>query len=279
MTRFFVTTLVTLLSVATIATEKSNNTVKLYALNCGTTQVSDMKDFSVKGKMNGEKETLIVPCYLIRHPKGDLLWDTGHDVVLATMPDGFTIEAYHLELKTTLTEQLKQLSLSPLDIEYLSLSHSHTDHSGNANLFSSSTFIINELEHKIMFSDENKLKNQDIQSYAALEKSKTILFKNVHDVFDDKTVMIKSMPGHTPGSSVLLVRLMNSGNLLLTGDLYTHERARTLDTISIYNSDQLATIESREKFEKLAIKEKARVVIQHSMVDFTSLPAFPDFLD
>ena len=75
MTRFFVTTLVTLLSVATIATEKSNNTVKLYALNCGTTQVSDMKDFSVKGKMNGEKETLIVPCYLIRHPKGDLLWE------------------------------------------------------------------------------------------------------------------------------------------------------------------------------------------------------------
>ena len=130
-----------------------------------------------------------------------------------------------------------------------------------------------------MFSDEKKQQNQDIQSYSAIEKSNTVMFTDEHDVFGDKTVIINSMPGQTPGSSVLLLRLENSGSLLLTGDLYTHDKAREMGTVPVFNTDKLATLKSREKFEALVKKERARVVIQHSMLDFEKLPTFPEFLD
>ncbi len=98
-------------------------------------------------------------------------------------------------------------------------------------------------------------------------------------MFGDGTVVIKSMPGHTPGSSVLLIRLKNSGSVLLTGDLYTHARSRELGTMPTFVFDKEKTCESRKRFEALAKKEKARVMIQHARGDFEALPRFPAFLD
>ena len=86
------------------------------------------------------------------------------------------------------------------------------------------------------------------------------------------------MPGHTPGSSVLLVRLKEAGNILLTGDLYVHARGRKLQTMHQYNEKPL-TNNSRKRFEYIAKKENARVIIQHEKLDFERLPKFPKFLD
>lgn len=255
----------------------NNDRIKLYAMNCGTLDVSDMSVFSSDGKYHDEKIHLVIPCFLIRHPKGDLLWDTGNSDEMADNPDGVTFGIWHYKLKTKLTEQLAQLNLAPSDIEYLSLSHAHPDHSGNANLFSGSTFIVNELEQQYMFSDEIKVMFGG--SYSALENANTLSFTNEHDVFGDGTLVIKSMPGHTPGSSVLLIRLENSGNILLTGDLYTHARARELKTIFTYNTDKDITIDSRQKFEALVKDKNARVIIQHEKADFDALPTYPAFLD
>jgi N-acyl homoserine lactone hydrolase len=86
------------------------------------------------------------------------------------------------------------------------------------------------------------------------------------------------MPGHTPGSSVLLVRLNKAGNILLTGDLYLHAQGRKLNTVLQYNV-KAVTIDSRIKFEVLAKKENARVIIQHDKQDFERLPVFPKYLN
>lgn len=72
-----------------------------------------------------------------------------------------------------------------------------------------------------------------------------VTFSEAHDVFDDGSVVIQSMPGHTPGSSVLIIRLKEAGNILLTGDLYVHARARKLKTMHRYN-DMQVTLDSRE---------------------------------
>lgn len=58
-------------------------------------------------------------------------------------------------MRNTLSSHLNQLGLLPSDINYLPISHSHDDHLGNANLFADSTFIVNELEYQLMFSDES----------------------------------------------------------------------------------------------------------------------------
>lgn len=253
-----------------------NSNIKLYAIDCGTYDVSDMEVLSSTGEYDGQKLKMANPCFLIRHPKGDLLWDTGHIDSLADNSDGEISGVWHAKLKIKLMEQLSHLKITSKDIEYLSLSHAHPDHSGNANKFVESTFIVNELERKYMFSEQTK--SYFGEFYSELKNAKTISFTSKYDVFDDDTVVIHSMPGHTPGSSVLLVRLNKAGNILLSGDLYVHARGRKLKTMHQYNVKPL-TIDSRQKFEDLAIKENARVIIQHEKLDFELLPKFPKFLD
>ncbi|NQZ07610.1 MAG: N-acyl homoserine lactonase family protein [Algicola sp.] len=254
--------------------------VKLYAMDCGITDISDMSDFSIEGKYKGEKLTLVYPCFLISHPKGDLIWDTGLPQTIADMPGGLKMGVYHMQVKANLKQQLGQLNMTTKDIEFLSLSHSHFDHVGNANLFAQSTFIVNAPEREYMFSDNRKHTDQDsLALYSELEKAKTTTFNNEHDVFGDGTVMIKSMPGHTVGSAILMLKLAKAGPVILTGDLYTHARARTMETFTRYHGDQAQTKRSREAFEDLVKQKKARVIIQHEKADYDALPAFPMYLE
>ena len=51
--------------------------LKLYAMNCGELEFADVDMFADDGSMKGVARTLADPCYLIRHPGGDLLWDSG----------------------------------------------------------------------------------------------------------------------------------------------------------------------------------------------------------
>ncbi|WP_448548449.1 N-acyl homoserine lactonase family protein [Thalassotalea fusca] len=251
--------------------------LRLYALNCGTIDVSDMRDLSDNGQYDGESVSLVNPCFLIRHEKGDLIWDTGHIDSLAESSNGQISGVWHSKMQVKLEQQLAQLQLEPKDIEYLALSHIHPDHSGNANLFSHSTFLVNTQERAYMFSD--KIKSYFGSYYAELESAKTITFENEYDVFGDDSVVITTLPGHTPGSSVLLVRLAETGNVLLTGDLYVHAKGRELNTMHRYNTDKAETLKSRAKFEALAKKENARIIIQHEKSDFESLPSFPSYLN
>jgi N-acyl homoserine lactone hydrolase len=51
--------------------------LRLYVLDCGHATFKDMGGFSDTGEYDGKSGEIAVPCFLVRHPKGDLLWDTG----------------------------------------------------------------------------------------------------------------------------------------------------------------------------------------------------------
>ena len=265
------------LSVLGMNENSLNTNLKLYALDCGTMDVNDMEVLSSTGAFDKQKTTLVNPCFLVRHPKGDLIWDTGMNDSLADKPNGEVSGVWHSKMATKLSTQLEVLGLTAADIEYLALSHAHPDHSGNANQFAESTFIVNKREKAFMFSQQ--INAMFGMNYSQLKQAKTIEFENEKDVFGDGSVVIKAMPGHTPGSAVLLLRLAKAGNLLFTGDLYIHAKGRELNTMHQYNVNKKQTLESRKKFEALAVKENARVVIQHEVKDFNKLPKFPAFLN
>jgi len=75
------------------------------------------------------------------------------------------------------------------------------------------------------------------------------------------------------------VRLKNTGAVLLSGDLYHLKKACERRTGPSFNTDVAQTLESMDAFERLARRENARVIIQHSMEDFESLPRLPGYLD
>ncbi|MDB4077109.1 N-acyl homoserine lactonase family protein [Porticoccaceae bacterium] len=253
--------------------QNAGNPLSLYTFDCGSIEISNLDAFSSNGDYAGLSGSLTNTCYLIRHPQGDLLWDLGlPDALVGIGPQ--TEGIFTTTLERTLIEQLADIGLTAQDIEFISISHSHFDHSGQAALFPESQWLVNKNEFDYMFStDTNKAQNA-----AFAELSNSIHTGNL-DVFGDGSVMILELPGHTPGHSVLQVNLTESGPVLLTGDLYHRTESRELKRVPRFNSDEPQTRESMDLFEILATESGARVIIQHEPADVASLPKPPAFLE
>jgi len=74
-----------LVAVATFAHATDAPTdIRLYVLDCGRIDARDMGMFDDSGTLDGKPGTMSVPCFLIRHPKGILLWETGWAMPLPT---------------------------------------------------------------------------------------------------------------------------------------------------------------------------------------------------
>ncbi|MDX2235481.1 MAG: N-acyl homoserine lactonase family protein [Hyphomonadaceae bacterium] len=253
--------------------------VKIYAMDCGRIAFKDVDAFADDGSMKGVAMTLVDPCYLIRHPAGDLLWDTGLPESLADLPNGFTPPddpSVTVSVPKKLTAYLADLGMTPADIEFVSLSHLHFDHTGNGNLFAASTWIVDKDERDAMFTDAAR-KSQDFAGYSALENAKTTLIEGdrVHDVFGDGSVVIHQAPGHTPGHTVLLVKTAQAGPVLLTGDLYHLPTSREKRLVPRFNVDRAQTLAAMDKVDAMEKSLGAKVVRQHLPEDFALFPAFP----
>ncbi|MEM9670319.1 MAG: N-acyl homoserine lactonase family protein [Pseudomonadota bacterium] len=258
--------------------------LSMYVLDCGTIDVSDLDAFSSAGDYAGQTTTLGNACFLIRHPDGDLIWDLGLPTEIAgTEPQQTNI--FTVSMDFTLTDQLTELGLAPSAIEYVSISHSHFDHSGQAGQFPESTWLVHSDEYALMFpsAEENVDEAGEAQAdnpaqnpfadFAVLEAER---FTGVKDVFGDGSVAIHPMPGHTPGHTVLFVDLPEAGPMLLSGDLYHRRESRDLRRVPRFNSDEEETLSSMDAFEALAAEKGARIVIQHSAEDLSELPASPE---
>jgi glyoxylase-like metal-dependent hydrolase (beta-lactamase superfamily II) len=269
-------TLATVFVAAAAPALATDSDVALYAMDCGRMSLPDADAFADDGAYKGVAKALVVPCYLIRHPKGDLIWDTGLPearVDAPTKPPGMT-------LARKLTDQLKDLGLTPADIEYVSVSHSHFDHIGNGGLFAGSTWIVDADERAYAFRPQARADKIQFGAYSALENARTIEIKSdaPYDVFGDGSVQIFPAPGHTPGHTVLLVKLAGAGPVLLTGDLWHIAESRAAKRVPRFNVDRAQTLKSYEAVEQLAAETKARVVRQHVPEDFDAVPKFPQAL-
>ncbi|MGB5692354.1 MAG: N-acyl homoserine lactonase family protein, partial [Flavobacteriaceae bacterium] len=96
--------------------------------------------------------------------------------------------------------------------------------------------------------------------------------------FGDGTVVLKYMPGHTPGHQVLFLDLKKHGPVLLSGDLYHFSENREFKRIPIFNYDLEQTRRSMSLFEAFAEEKKAKVYLQHQKEDFLSMPEAPEYL-
>jgi len=258
---------------------------RLYVFDCGRLE-GDPVRFNLKREEMATTD-MSVACYLVAHPKGNLIWDTGAvpdaDVKSENQPTRYHIILPNTERYVTLTKSLKrqlaEAGYTPKDINYLALSHYHWDHTANNNDFAHATWLVRQVERDAMFS----AKLPDLvqaSTYSALKNSKTVIIKtDDYDVFGDATVVIKSAPGHTPGHQVLLVTLAKTGPVVLSGDLYHYPEERTLDRVPTFDADAAQNRKARAAIDALVKSHRAQLWIQHDFKGNAALKKGPAFYD
>ena len=250
--------------------------LKLYIFECGRIMIDDVGRFSIEDHETEVRE-LVVPCYVVEHPDGRMLWDGGLPSAYNnpdTRPD-------NVRLERTLAQQLADLDLGfdLTTLDYVAFSHLHYDHVGVANEVEGATWLVQRPEHNAMFVEPDTVPSAQPALYENLRDAETVILDGDHDVFGDGRVRLISAPGHTPGHQVLFLDLAQTGPLVLSGDLYHFRISREQRRVPTFNYDAEATLASMDRVEAFVEEAAATFWIEHDLALFQELAKAPDYYE
>ena len=265
--------------------------MKLYVFSSGGLTL----DKSIIQNGSSGKVTIPVGFYLIRHPKGDVLFDCGNNDKIISDPDYWGPFVKALDPVRTpdvaIDTQLAKVDVKPSDIKYVVLGHFHVDHAGNIGKFLESTFVYQRDEIRNAFwpapgfavffitSDFSMLRNNVGASMPS--KYKTIELDGDLDLFGDHSIEIHRTVSHTPGSQMMVVRLPKTGTVVLTSDaVYLPENLdkNILPSIgSVYNPPGM--LDAYAWVRRVRDTEGASVFMAHDPDGFKAQKHAPEFYD
>jgi glyoxylase-like metal-dependent hydrolase (beta-lactamase superfamily II) len=245
---------------------------KLYILNCGEGTAGDISRWS-PGVNEGQSMPFVDNCYLIKHAQGWFLWDTGIPDAVAAMPNGLAPadpKAITWYRPKTLAAQLDQLGVKPADIKAMAVSHTHPDHIGNVEMFSTAMLYVQKAEYEWPGpNDQPRFKPEH----------PVTLLEGDRDVFGDGSLVILSTPGHTPGHQSLLVKLPKTGEVVLSGDAVHFKSNWDNRRVPSLNFSKEATVFSMEKLDAILQRDHAQLWINHDKAQRDTLKLAPEFYD
>jgi N-acyl homoserine lactone hydrolase len=283
-----------LVLVATAVQAESPAGMRLYAFSSGALTVT--KNFL---QANGPTTVMQVPVgfYVVKHPKGTLLFDTGNNDKIITDPSYWDNYGFIKALNPVRTPdvaidtQLAKIGLKPDDIRYVAVGHMHLDHAGNIGKFPKSTLIVQKDEVRNAFwpepgtagnyvpGDFMMLRNQPPRNMAS--DWPMIQLQGDLDVFNDQSVVIRKWVGHTPGSQMAIVRLPKTGTVILTSDnVYFAENVtkNLLPDISLAY-DPPGILAAYQYIREMQARENAQFFTAHDPDGFKQMKKAPEFLE
>ncbi|WP_137731809.1 N-acyl homoserine lactonase family protein [Pseudaquabacterium pictum] len=248
-----------LLSFASVAQE-----VTLTRLDCGS-GTNDPRRFTDTFAYTETSRPFTFSCYLIRRGSDVMVWDTGF------LP-GSTPNATNKPL----ADLLRQANVNPDDVKHVGISHFHADHTGQLAVLKNATLLIGKGDWDGITATP-PMAGANVKGFAEwiAEKRKVEPLTGDKDVYGDGSVVVLRAPGHTPGHSILLVRLKEMGPVLLSGDAVHFIENYTGFGVPGFNVDRAQTLASIQRMQEIQKNLKATVIIQHDPRDIDKLPAFP----
>jgi N-acyl homoserine lactone hydrolase len=187
-------------------------TMKLYCIQVGAFKLP--RGF-VAARCKDANVLTVMPIYtyLIEHPKGLVLVDTGQSYA---MRDENTV----MEEEDIILHKLGKLGYTPDDIKYVVMSHMHLDHSGYMNDFPNATFIVRKEELKAAWWPEACEGGYVFPTYEKTRKYKFIQPADDEDfdIFMDGSVVLIDTRGHSRGHQSVVLNLPSTGKTVLIAD-------------------------------------------------------------
>jgi len=167
-----------------------------------------------------------------------------------------------LSVKTPLIDQLKTIGVTPADVTYLAFSHFHFDHTGNANAFAASTWIVN----RPSWRGPNRRRRPSASTPSAWSAVKTATTRLI-----DATTTC-SATGASASSRRPATRrargagreLKKSGVVILSGTLHL-EANRKFKRMPVFNHRARGHAASMDRLERIVKNTKARFIVQHDV--------------
>jgi glyoxylase-like metal-dependent hydrolase (beta-lactamase superfamily II) len=239
---------------------------------------------------------IVIPVgfYVVKHAKGNVLFDTGNNDKLITdinwWPTGLQGLKPAMTPDMALDVQLKKIGLTPDDIKYVIASHLHLDHGGNVGKFPNSTIVVQKSEIQNAFWPEPGTGGPyiigDVMPLRAANSNypnaqKMIQLDGDLDLFGDGSVVVKRWVGHTPGSQMMTVKLKNTGLTILTGDnVYFRENVEKSippNIVLAYKPDGIYS--AYEWIRMMMATQKADFFTAHDPDAFKAMKKPPGYYD
>ena len=248
--------------------------LKLFALTCGHL-IGDL-GYLMEG---GEGKTeLPIPAYLIEHPKGMALFDTGMHPECQRDPAARIgqriagLFSFHFRPSEEISARLEAIDRDPARIDMIVNSHFHFDHVGGNALIPNATMLVQRREWDAGLDPDTAARH----GYNARDFDlghKLRLIDGEHDVFGDGSVVCLPTYGHTAGHQSLRLRL-DSGNVVLAADACYFCRTLRERRLPRNVHDTAAMLASLDRLEALE-RAGARIFFGHDPDFWQRVPLAP----
>jgi len=275
------------------ASAASPEGMKLYIF---TSQPLDIAKSALTSAATGDEKILIpVSFYLIKHPKGNILFDTGDNDKIITDKTYWGPMAAMLDKGVSadlaIDTQLGKVGVKPTDVNYVILGHMHLDHAGNVGKFPNATIVVQRSEIANAFWPPKAYGGPYISGdfemlraatgSASTGRQQTIELEGDLDLFGDGSVYVHRAAGHTPGSQLAVVRLPKTGTVILTSDTcYMPENLNKdiLPSIGL-TYDPTEMLNGYAYIKRIRDTEKGDVLMAHDAEGFKAHKHSPDFYE
>jgi glyoxylase-like metal-dependent hydrolase (beta-lactamase superfamily II) len=192
-----------------------------------TAELGARAAFAYRGGSFAEPRSFAQAGLLIRHPKGDLLIDTGlgSQARAQFAEQSWLMRTFSaLTLRSAAAKQLREAGYDTTQLAGIVPTHVHWDHISGVPDFPGVSVWLNDVERAFIAEGGHasalmrSFEGVKTRRYAFVDQP-YLGFARSFDVWGDGSIVLVPAPGHTPGSIIAFVTLPSNKRVALLGDL------------------------------------------------------------